>query len=431
MKIIKVEDLKVGVCFSESLFIDPYNKLIDKEVPITEIIIENLKKWKIKEVVTEGYQLEEETIVVEKTEKTEPVSIYIATDSSIKSATEQKELEKQLEKEKKNKKLIKELNSQDIVPRIKIKNNIIILYNSAKELVKSSIMKIKEHRPVDKFALFDIVDRAFMALEQNKNDFLKLIFDEKKNNDMQYYLYTHMINTCILSLIMARALKLELQTRNNLGLGSLLHDVGMFLIPKEIVNKGSSLSEDEYDTVKQHPFLGYKVLMQMGELSENIANISLQHQELYDGSGYPKGLIKNEIFYLAQIVSLSSVFSALIQYRNYREKIAPYQAIMKILSVLKEKFNPKILNIFIRTIGIYPISTLVLLNNGYAGQVMNTNPEFPKQPKVILMYDEDGIPIKNDNIIDLSNNTNLVIERGLSKYEFEKMIVEKHEKLQR
>ncbi len=102
----------------------------------------------------------------------------------------------------------------------------------------------------------------------------------------------------------------------------------------------------------------------------------------------------------------------------------------KMLTEFKNKFDSKLLNRFVRIIGLYPISTYVLLNNGYTGQVVEATISNPKKPKIKIMYTEEGLPPSKKIIIDLSRTDKIYVEKALSKFEFEKIIVEEHEKLQ-
>ncbi|MFW5799468.1 MAG: HD-GYP domain-containing protein [Spirochaetota bacterium] len=430
MEVIKVKDLKPGMAFSRTLYVDPYNKLIDKEVPITEAIITTLNLWNIKEVETDGYRLfSNDSSLRENYEQTELVGIYNGTDSTIQTASDMKIIEEKLEREKRNKKLLQELSKGDIAP-VYVNPQIQRLYNSAKEVVRDSIKHIRDRKRIDKSDLVAIVEKLYNSLDSNKLDLLRIIFNDNKEYNYSNYLYNQHIDTCIFSLIIAKQLKFDMKTKDNLGIGALLHDIGMFIIPQYITEKSGFLTETEYDKIKTHPFLGYKVLLQVAKLSHNIGIIVLHHQELYDGSGYPKGLSGNNINYLARIVTIASVFSALIRVRTYRDREKPSIALTKMLRDLKNKFDPKLISTFLHSIGLYPPATYVLLSNGYTGEVIEANPDKPKEPKVAVLFDENGMPQSKNEIIDISKEQDIIINQALSKFEFEKMIVDKHEKLQ-
>lgn len=430
MKIIKVSDLKPGMCFSMPVYIDPYNKILDKEMPVTHNTIGQLIEWKVKEIHTDGYELEMKKIDTKTDDNTEVVGTYSGTDSSSRTATDRKKLDKKFSKKKKNKKLVEELSTQSIIPKENIPINILRLYKHAKELVKNSILIIKNHKPLPKQDIYSMAERINTALEEDKLSLLKLIFRTQREYDYVEHLYNQHVDTCVFSLLIGKALNLDLKTRMDIGASALVHDFGMFMIPQIIIQKYDSLTEEEYMKVKTHPFLGFKVLSQVGKMPREVARVSLHHQELYDGSGYPKGLSGSQIDYNARIVSVASVYAALIKVRSYRESITPSSAITKMVRELKSKFDPKILNAFISTIGIYPPSSLVILNKGWACIVLESNPRYPKRPKIQMLYDKKGLPPEIKSVVDLSLNDRYNIEKVLTKFEFEKLIVERHEKLQ-
>ncbi len=432
MKLIKVDKLKPGISFSNDVYIDPYNKLLEKEVPITQAIIDVLEEWKIREIETEGYIIsngkDNETFISDKEKDANIVGTYIGADSKIKTIDKKREgynYNKKLEK----KGLLKSLSKKEIAPN-NINPEILLLYKKARGIVQNSIARIKQRKTVDKTEITDVVDKIYTTASNNKKEFLEIIFSggEEKYNYVNY-LYSQHVDTCIFSMMMSKTLKMDIRKRTDLGIGALLHDIGMFIIPKEIIEKTDELTEEEYDKIKTHPFLGYKVLIQIGKLSRNVAVTALHHHEMFNGSGYPKGLSGNHIYSLSRIVSIASVYASLVRMRTYRESMHPSEAVKKMLTDFKNKFDPKLLNIFLRTLGLYPPSTYVLLSNGGTGQVIENNPDFPKTPRIHLLFDRRGIPPKEKTIIDLSVK-DVYVKRSLSKFEFEKMIVDKHEKLQ-
>lgn len=434
MNVIKVDKLKPGISFSSDVYIDPYNKLMDKEKPLTRKIIDLLREWKISEIQTEGEIIinnnknNGDVVFSDKEKNSEVVGTYIGSDSKIKTIDKRRE-SYNYNKKSEHKGLLKSLSKKEIAPD-NISPDTTALYKRARKIVQDSITRIKKRKPVDQIELTEVVDKLYTTASNSKRELLEIIFSGgEEKYDYVNYLYSQHVDTCIFSMMIAKTLKMEIRKRTELGIGALLHDIGMFIIPKEIIEKVDELTEEEYDKIKTHPFLGYKVLIQLGKLSRNIAVIALHHHEMYNGSGYPKGLSGNNIYSLARIVNIASVYASLVRMRTYRESIHPSNAVTKMLTEFKTKFDPKLLNVFLKTLGLYPPSTYVLLSNGGTGQVIENNPDYPKTPRVHLLFDKRGIPPKEKTIIDLSVK-DVYVKRSLSKFEFEKMIVDKHEKLQ-
>lgn len=164
----------------------------------------------------------------------------------------------------------------------------------------------------------------------------------------EYYL-AHAINVSILSTALGINLGVDHKVLKDLALGALLHDIGMTRIPKKITDKPAALTPDEYNTIKLHPRLGYKILKEDYFIDEKIAIVALQHHERYNGSGYPQGIEGDNIDYFAQIVSLADVYDASSSHKVYAPAKDP-QSIVKELLKLSKSFNPKILQTLVHMI---------------------------------------------------------------------------------
>lgn len=161
----------------------------------------------------------------------------------------------------------------------------------------------------------------------------------------QPYLIKHSLGCSIFALLLARAMKLESQkTLISVGLGSLLHDVGMTQIGFDAEQK-SELSPEEWKEVRRHPELGKRMLDAVKGVSPEVKHIILQHHEQPNGQGYPNGLHKKDIYYLAKVVSIADCFAALVAQRTYRGPFAPIEA-LKLLGEDRGKFDPEMLQLF-------------------------------------------------------------------------------------
>ena len=200
--------------------------------------------------------------------------------------------------------------------------------------------------PFDTEELEQSVENIIMLLKENSNVFLFLYgLDEGKD-----YLVMHSVNVTFYALIMGLALKYPPHRLKELGMGTLLIDAGMTKIPVYIIHKQSNLTEQEFKQIKTHPLHGYKALRQLADINENIAIVSLQHQEQFDGKGYPRGIKGNEIHEYARIAAIADSYEAQISNRSYREKVDFYHAMRNLLSTGVNKFDPVILRVFLSRI---------------------------------------------------------------------------------
>lgn len=128
-----------------------------------------------------------------------------------------------------------------------------------------------------------------------------------------------------------------------------LHDIGKIAIDDSIINKPGKLDENEWEMIKKHPEVGYRILSTSPEYSEIALDI-LCHHERYDGKGYPRGLKGEEIPIRARIISVADAYDAMTSERPYRQPLSKEQAIHEIKNNLGIQFDPEIGDIFIRLI---------------------------------------------------------------------------------
>lgn len=171
---------------------------------------------------------------------------------------------------------------------------------------------------------------------------LRIYYDE--------YYSCHIINVSILATALAIRLGSNSEILQNIALGGLMHDIGMTRIPKEIVNKPDKLTTSEYELIKMHPKLGYKIIKDECLMPDPVAMIALEHHERNNGSGYPRAIDGSEINYLAQIVAMADVYDAAVSNKVYAKGKASESVARELLKVSKS-FNPAILNSLIYMIG--------------------------------------------------------------------------------
>lgn len=262
--------------------------------------------------------------------------------------------------------------------------------------------------------LEDIIKKILIIVEQYKDQIITFISEEKEYN----HHITHGIHSTIISMIGGKGLDMSSHELNELGLSSLLHDVGMMKVPDTILNKKEKLSSDEYNTIKTHTSIGYKLLKKTNLLSDNILNAIIQHHEQYDGKGYPRKLKDDEISIYAKIIAIADAFEAQISKRSYREAKTGYLAMKGVLSDVQNRFDPVILRSFIRNISIYPPGTLVQLNDRSIGIVDSVNATAPLRPNIRLIIDNSGHRIEGKFVIELTNNNLLYIVTVLDKEKY-------------
>lgn len=283
-------------------------------------------------------------------------------------------------------------------------------YLSSIEQTKASVKEIckKNHEyysKIEKLAeelLDDILE---------KEDILVNLIDIK---NMDNYTYQHSVNVAVLSLVIGVGLKLDKKVLIDLGVGSLLHDLGKVFIPKDILNKKGRLTDDEFETIKKHPKLGYDYLSKYFDLKTCSLLISLQHHERIDGTGYPLQLKGDKINYLSKIVSVADVYDALTSDRSYKKAFSSSDSLEFIMANVGTMFDHDIVSMFKKLIVPFPSGTIVRLSNGDIGVVEETHTNFPLRPDVKII--ESSNKDCEGTSISLLNELSVVISEVKNDY---------------
>lgn len=216
------------------------------------------------------------------------------------------------------------------------------------------------------------------------------------------YTFAHCVNVCILSLALGRQMGLERADLENLGTGAILHDIGKMLVPDKVLNKPGKLTDEEFTIMKKHAELGGDVLSG-AKIGEAAMLVALQHHERFDGSGYYKGLAKDDIHIFARIAAVADVYDAMTSKRVYQNGVVPEEALKRLYLMRGTHFQPEVVERLIICLGIYPIGTFVELNTGELAIVKMVNRSHPMQPIIQLLSDREKKPCRTPQEIDLKD----------------------------
>jgi len=225
----------------------------------------------------------------------------------------------------------------------------------------------------------------------------------------------HTIELTIFSLKIGIGMGYERKRLLALAIVAFLHDVGMYKINENIVEKKGKLNEREFKEIQRHPTISADLLSTLGSKYTWLANVSSQVHERADGSGYPRGLREGEIHEYAYIIGLVDIYSAMIKDRPYRDRIEKNRAMKSIIASCKGKFPAKIIKVFLNQISFFPVGSHIRLNDRSVGRVITTNPNFPLKPTVEILHDNVGTRLKESRIVDLSRQPLLYITESIDE----------------
>jgi len=221
------------------------------------------------------------------------------------------------------------------------------------------------------------------------------------------YTHHHSVNVCILSLAMGQRLGYPKKKLTEMGIAALFHDMGKASISPEILNKPTDFTEEEWQIMRRHPILGVKYIIKLkgiNDMTIRMVTGVFEHHLNYDLSGYPKLDTKWDLSLLGRVISIVDCYDALTSSRVYnRVPYPPDKALKFMLNKSGRAFDPILMKVFINSIGIFPIGTLVLLNTQEMGVVLqaSSNPERMDRPRVKIIADPAGNE-KDGEVVDLS-----------------------------
>ncbi len=232
----------------------------------------------------------------------------------------------------------------------------------------------------------EIVESMSEIILTDKNTLLGLTMIQ----DHDEYTFNHCVNVGILSLALGDTLGLKGKTLNEVGLAGFLHDIGKTHIPREIINKPGKLSGQEWVVMKRHPLYSSEIVCQMEGMSEITITSVLHHHTRYDLKGYPPLTEGKKQSPGSQIVALADCYDSMTTLRPYQKRFDPKETLEIMMKMVGEHFNPKFFKVFIKTLGIYPIGTLVRLDTNEIALVVRINPNDPNRPTVKILFDPEG-----------------------------------------
>jgi HD-GYP domain-containing protein (c-di-GMP phosphodiesterase class II) len=251
-----------------------------------------------------------------------------------------------------------------------------------------------------------IVNNMIVQLGQKSENMVHFI-DIRRKED---YMFSHAVNTCILSVMTGISMGFEAEQLEELGLAAMLHDVGKMKFTKKLALKNPGyLTKNEKEEYRRHPFYALEILQQISEVSPRIVNACFQHHERWDGSGYPLRLTGDAISIYAQIISIADVYDRLIAGTPHRRPTPVYYAVAILNKAAGQYFNPHLIEKFNENIVVYPVGTTVKLSSNQIGVVLDAEQANRTTPIIRIVASEDNSKINQLVELDLKKNPELFI----------------------
>jgi HD-GYP domain-containing protein (c-di-GMP phosphodiesterase class II) len=397
MQVIDVSALTPGVVFNKPLYIEGGSKIAPENTPLQKEDLQRLEKWGINKIMTDG----ELTSGVFKIQNNDDGS----SELTLREKLEQKQKESEALQQQINKKMAQH-KKMFVEPSNSEKRKIIQNYEQSLSEVDTILFKVSQSQKVNKEELFNIVDQYVLKVPKYTSFFINLVHSKPNTQD---YLVAQALNTMILSIIIGHCLKFTSIKLRAIALAGLLHDVGMFKIPKHIREKERALTDNDINLIKAHTVHTYRLILNIESIDPEIALGAFHHHERWDGTGYPQKLSGEKIHLYGRIVAVAQAYSAMIKKRAYRNEKISFNVMKEILKSSGKSFDPSIVTIFLDTMAIFPIGSVLQLSNKKIGIVVSSNVGQPLKPIVKLVFDENVKRLQLPEFVNMLDNPDLQI----------------------
>ena len=303
---------------------------------------------------------------------------------------------------------LKELNIRQVYIKEKELDTktVMILKEDVEKTFKSMVKSILErHTYSHNTNLVELCQTADYIITNilEEEEVVEKIYDIKERSSD---IYEHSINLCSLATIVALKMGLSQETVHDIGVGCLLHDLGLRYLAIVYDDQDiSQLSEKEFAEFKKHPVYAYTALRDETWISNDSKDMILYHHERLDGSGYP--LKATDISKECHIVQICDAFDEMICGIGCKRKKV-YEAVEYLKRNKDIKFDGKIVDILLEFTAVYPAGTIIKTNEGETGIVLYQNKQFPDRPVIRITKDRNGIAV--DKVKDLAEINNVYVE---------------------
>ncbi|MHA7808982.1 MAG: HD-GYP domain-containing protein [Marinobacter adhaerens] len=283
-------------------------------------------------------------------------------------------------------------------PHVPLAEEIVIaqqIHSQAQGLVGEFMNHAKVGSAIDVAPIHQLADELQHSVLRNANALSCLGRIREKDN----YLLEHSVNLSVLMSLFGNHRGLSSDVLHQTIVGALLHDLGKILTPDEILHKPGRLTPEEFEVMKLHARHSRDILATTEGIGELTVITAAQHHERMDGTGYPEGLRGDEISEYGRMVAISDVYDAITADRVYHKGMTPTQGLKKLLEWSGSHLDQVLVKQFIRCLGLYPVGSLVLLESGRLGVVVEANESDQRLPTVRVMYHTKfRMPITVDTI---------------------------------
>ncbi len=271
------------------------------------------------------------------------------------------------------------------------------IYDNAVSVVVSVLRDVRLGRIPSGAESERVVKDISSMLTRNRDAMVALTLI--KNFDE--YTYNHSVNVAVLSLALADAVRLSSQDKVDVGVAGLLHDIGKTQLALDLIRKPSTLTPEEFEEIKKHPEEGFVLLGKMSHIRPASAYMVREHHMRFDRTGYPRPEPGYSLNPNSNIIPVADCYDALTTMRSYQRARYPQQALEVMAKIAGKSLDAEVVEVFAKTMGTYPVGTMVRLNTMEIGVVSGQGEPGRGSQKVVVLFDRNGNPLPRPEQVDL------------------------------
>ena len=395
MDTITADSLHENLTFTGDLMIDSTFVLLPQTAPVTKELINAVREWEFTTFYTEG-------------------NLSLGGDIGISMSTgdeDQKDdktgkigdsLKKAIERSKNI-----QLDNSDRARMEMVQK----VYDEYMNYIESIFTHYATHKEIDQEDLSETVKELCVFIKENKRFILRV--NALEHQSQKNFLVTHSMRTTVLAIAVALQLRMPLSKMIDLGVTSIIHEIGMLRLPPQIYMTDKKLTPGERSQILKHPVLGYTIVKDLS-FPLNIQLGVLEHHEKENGTGYPQKKTGDKISTNAKIISVACSYEAISSPRSFRGERSTFEAIVELLQNRDRSYDDSIIRGLLYTVSLFPIGSYVYLSDRKIAQVIDSNPDNPKAP--VVQYLTEKAPDGSLKVAPTGVN-GLSIVRILSKNE--------------
>ena len=276
---------------------------------------------------------------------------------------------------------------------------ILPVYEQSQIATRAIFDTVANDHDLDLTAVSEVLDSMVDSIGRSPDALLWLAKLKQTDN----YAYNHALNVSITLMAFANFLALSRSQIKDIGLAGLLQDVGKVKLSADILLKEGKLTREEFEHAQKHVEEGLKILENTPNIPTTVIFLVAQHHERIDGSGYPNQLLGNQIGIPSQIAGLIDTYCALTSHKSYAKGVFHQQALDEIHQLAGQQFSGELIDQLVQFMGMYPVSSLVELNTGEVGVVVQQNQVRRMLPRLLLLLDSHKARYHAPVILNLLN----------------------------